>query len=211
MTSDTLRLTTQEVGEKIGTSGRTVRRMIERYDLPAKKVNGKWVVEEELITTLNTILELKDTHGDNTIRRTIGTSSGQPRHDEEVQKPDTTDQEHYAAWHDSPLDIKAEIKTAVTIAIKENNELSEKYALACRHIGSLEEQVKNLTGLTESQTKQLSILPSPDYLQAILTKNVTAQVGHEVVKTMIQQRFEVNLIRRAFFKLRTILLGLRLV
>jgi len=168
----------KEVSEIIGIGESTARTWARDFEIEHKRKGLKMLFSKDALDIFKTVQQLRESDaGQNTIRRTIHPNQAVAEQESSSNMTDMLLTEQESVTAQSVI-----IKTVVAQAIQENNELAEKYALACRHIGSLEEQVKNLTTLTESQSQHLKLLPSADYHQSVINRNKDLETELEDLK-----------------------------
>ncbi len=122
---------------------------------------GKWVIPEHLAATLRDADRLsKDGAGTATMRRVLGITmapvSPDPAAIEPSDPPPSPDPSAHAAEPAPDHALAGLVTTAVTTAVKAENELAEKYARAAHRIGDLEATTRALEAERDRLTGELA-------------------------------------------------------
>lgn len=132
-----------EIADKVGIAESTVRLWTKQFEVPYQKKSGRKLYTTEAYEVIQTIKKLKENYnGIETIRRTIAPEV-QPQSELKVEEKSESSVQTNS--NEQALVLKNHLSDVVTTAIKENNDLAEKYAKATYTIGQLEKEVEHLS------------------------------------------------------------------
>lgn len=154
----------KDIAEALRVKPATIRKWVHEFDIPHDRSTSEMVFDQEAITILNLVKQWKDEDGagTQTIRRRIAHET----HEESqaMREQCSENKDNAAALREQQERIVADMQVAVTTAIRESNDLAEKYARATYQIGQQDERIKNLES-------QLKALPAPEEYYKLKAEN----------------------------------------
>lgn len=163
---------TKQMAELLNIAKSTVRTWTKQFDIPYKRKGVKLLFSDESYELFQQVQSLKAKHYDmNSIRAKLSDN----HHDSLSNKGSNEDIATYQKDddHQVPMStvIESTVERSINQAIKDNNELSEKYSRATYTIGQQERDIQHLTyqvqqisRLLEEKEKQLNARPTQELL-----------------------------------------------